>query len=84
MNSAVTYPALPLPLPQAWRTLGALCVGFFMILLDQTIVAVAMPTLQDELGAGYSQVIWVNSVYLLFFAVPLLVTGRMGDRWGAA
>ncbi|HIW95240.1 MAG TPA: MFS transporter [Candidatus Corynebacterium gallistercoris] len=53
-----------------------------MILLDQTIVAVAMPALQSELHASYSQVLWVNSVYLLFFAVPLLVTGRMGDRWG--
>ena len=37
------YPALPLPLPQAWRALVALCIGFFMILLDQTIVAVATP-----------------------------------------
>ena len=53
-----------------------------MILLDQTIVAVAMPDVQADLNASYGQIIWINSVYLLFFAVPLLVTGRMGDRWG--
>lgn len=81
-TEGTNYPALPLPLGDAWRALLALCIGFFMILLDQTIVAVAMPDLQTDLGASYGQVIWINSVYLLFFAVPLLVTGRMGDRWG--
>ena len=53
-----------------------------MILLDQTIVAVATPDLQTELGASLNQVVWVTSIYLLFFAVPLLVTGRLGDRYG--
>ncbi|WP_297008876.1 MFS transporter, partial [uncultured Corynebacterium sp.] len=76
------YPALPLPEPQAWKALIALCTGFFMILLDQTIVAVATPDFQEHLGADYNQVIWVTSVYLLTFAVPLLVTGRLGDRFG--
>ncbi|MCQ9343603.1 DHA2 family efflux MFS transporter permease subunit [Corynebacterium kozikiae] len=73
--------ALPLPEKQAWPALFALCIGFFMILLDQTIVAVATPVLQEELGASYNQIIWVNSAYLLTFAVPLLVTGRLGDRY---
>ncbi|WP_300610837.1 MFS transporter [Corynebacterium sp.] len=76
------YPELPLESRGAWRSLIALCVGFFMILLDQTIVAVATPDLQDQLNASYNQVIWVTSIYLLFFAVPLLVTGRLGDRYG--
>ncbi|MDO4632051.1 MAG: MDR family MFS transporter [Corynebacterium sp.] len=67
---------------QAWRALTALCVGFFMILLDQTIVAVATPNLLTELHADLNQVVWVTSIYLLFFAVPLLVTGRLGDRYG--
>ena len=71
-----------LPLPQAWRCVIALCIGFFMILLDQTIVTVATPAIQDDLGADYGQVVWITSVYLLAFAVPLLVTGRLGDRWG--
>lgn len=76
------YPQLPLPEPAAWKALLALCTGFFMILLDQTIVAVATPDFQEHLGADYNQVIWVTSVYLLTFAVPLLVTGRLGDRFG--
>jgi hypothetical protein len=53
-----------------------------MILLDQTIVAVATPQFQQELSASLNEVVWVSSIYLLFFAVPLLVTGRLGDRYG--
>lgn len=73
---------MPLAPREAWPALIALCTGFFMILLDQTIVAVATPELQSALDADYNQIIWVTSVYLLAFAVPLLVTGRLGDRYG--
>lgn len=52
------------------------------MLLDQTIVAVATPHLQHDLDASYNEVIWVTSIYLLTFAVPLLVTGRLGDVLG--
>lgn len=71
-----------IPEKDAWRALIALCIGFFMILLDQTIVAVATPDIQVALGANYAGVLWVTSVYLLTFAVPLLVTGRLGDQIG--
>lgn len=74
--------SLVLPAPQAWRALIALCIGFFMILLDQTIVAVATPAFQQELGASMNQVVWVTSIYLLFVLVPMLFTGRLGDRFG--
>ncbi len=65
-----------------WSVLPPLCLGFFMIMLDTTIVNIAVPTLVRELGASLTAVGWVNSAYLLTFAVLLLVTGRLGDRFG--
>lgn len=65
-----------------WNALWAMMVGFFMILVDATIVAVANPTIMDQLGADYDGVIWVTSAYLLAYAVPLLVAGRLGDVYG--
>ncbi len=67
-----------------WPGLWALVVGFFMILVDSTIVNVANPAIMAGLGLGsnYSAVVWVTSAYLLAYAVPLLVTGRLGDRFG--
>lgn len=65
-----------------WRALWALIIGFFMILIDTTIVTVANPSIQSALGVDTNAVIWVTSAYLLAYAVPLLITGRLGDRFG--
>ena len=53
------------PVVDPWRALWAMMVGFFMILVDATIVAVANPSIMDKLGADYDAVIWVTSAYLL-------------------
>ena len=65
-----------------WKALGALCVGLFITLMDQSLVAIALPQITEDLDASVNQAVWVSAVYLLTFAVPLLVTGRLGDRFG--
>lgn len=65
-----------------WPALWALVIGFFMILVDTTIVSVATPTIIAALDADVSEALWVSSAYLLAYAVPLLITGRLGDRYG--
>lgn len=72
----------PVPERHAWKALAALCVGLFMTLLDQSLVAVALPQLREDLETGINEVVWVSAVYLLAFAAPLLITGRLGDRYG--
>ncbi len=65
-----------------WTAMWALCACFFMIMLDSTIVTVAIPAMLSGLRANLNEVVWVNSVYLLANTVPLLLTGRLGDRYG--
>jgi len=65
-----------------WTAMWALCACFFMIMLDSTIVTVAIPAMLTGLDANLNEVVWVNSVYLLANTVPLLLTGRLGDRFG--
>lgn len=65
-----------------WLAVIVLLVASFMDLLDTTIVNVALPSIQKDLDASSSQLIWIVSGYVLSFAVLLITSGRLGDRYG--
>ena len=65
-----------------WLALVVLCMGFFMILLDTTIVNIAIPSIIDGLGATLDSILWVLNSYILVYAVLLITASRMGDRFG--
>jgi EmrB/QacA subfamily drug resistance transporter len=65
-----------------WIALYVLCVGMLMIVLDVTIVNVALPSIQDDLGFSQSSLAWVVNAYLIAFGGLLLLAGRLGDLVG--
>jgi len=65
-----------------WLVLAVLCVSVFLIVVDNTIVNVALPTLARELGADTSELQWIVDAYTLVFAGLLLAAGSLGDRFG--
>ncbi|HYC82720.1 MAG TPA: MFS transporter, partial [Solirubrobacterales bacterium] len=65
-----------------WTALVVLCVGMLMIVLDATIVNVALPSIQDDLGFSQSSLAWVVNAYLIAFGGLLLLAGRLGDLVG--
>lgn len=71
-----------LPMDKKWWTLLAVCTGTFMLLLDVTIVVVALPAIQISLRASFSDVQWVIDAYALTLASLLLTTGVLADRYG--
>jgi EmrB/QacA subfamily drug resistance transporter len=62
-----------------WIALVILCTGFLMIVLDATVVNVALPSIQDDLGFSASSLAWVVNAYLIAFGGLLLLAGRLGD-----
>jgi EmrB/QacA subfamily drug resistance transporter len=65
-----------------WIALYVLCTGMLMIVLDITVVNVALPTIQDDLGFSQSSLAWVVNAYLIAFGGLLLLAGRFGDILG--
>ena len=65
-----------------WAVLSVLCLGLFMILLDGTIVNVAIPKIMTALNTDLAGVEWVMNGYVLIFAVTLVTLGRLGDLYG--
>jgi MFS family permease len=65
-----------------WLVLLVLTTGFFMILLDTTIVNVAIPAMSAGLNTTLDQVLWILNAYILVYAVLLITAGRLGDLFG--
>src|SRR5437879_8195667 len=65
-----------------WLALMVLCLGSFMIVLDTTIVNVALPSIRADLGFTETSLAWVVNAYMLFFGGFLLLGGRLGDLYG--
>jgi EmrB/QacA subfamily drug resistance transporter len=65
-----------------WFTLAAVSFGLFMIMLDNTVVNVALPSIQRDLGIGLSELEWIVAGYALTFAALMLIGGKMADAYG--
>jgi EmrB/QacA subfamily drug resistance transporter len=70
------------PDSRRWPALIVLCVGMLMIVLDVTVVNVALPSIQSDLGFSQSDLAWVVNAYLISFGGLLLLAGRLGDLFG--
>src|SRR6478752_8399209 len=70
------------PPDRRWWTLGAVCVATFMLLLDITIVNVALPSIADSLHSSFTDLQWVIDAYALSLAALLLTWGSTSDRVG--
>lgn len=82
---AVPEPVVPGPKGMRghpWFTLFSVAIGVMMVALDGTIVAIANPAIQKDLGASLADVQWITNGYLLALAVALITAGKLGDRFG--
>src|SRR5437879_13921687 len=70
------------PENRKWWTLAAGAIGLFMIMLDNTVVNVALPSIRKDLGIGISELEWVVNAYALTFGVLLLSGGKLADMLG--
>ncbi len=66
----------------SWLALYVVCVGVLMIVLDQSIVNIALPSIRDDLGFSQASLAWVVNAYLLTYGGFLLLCGRLGDLRG--
>jgi EmrB/QacA subfamily drug resistance transporter len=70
------------PETRKWFTLAAVAFGLFMIMLDNTVVNVALPSIQRDLGVGLSELEWIVTGYALTFAALMLIGGKVADAYG--
>ena len=81
-SAASAEAAAAKPTRNPWVILAVLCLGLFMILLDGTIVNIAIPHIQGYFNTSFGNIEWVMNAYILAFAVLLVTFGRFGDLWG--
>src|SRR4051812_24682096 len=83
-GTTVTLAPAPAAAPRdrRWAALYVLCAGMLMIVLDATVVNVALPSMQSDLGFSSAGLAWVVNAYLIAFAGLLLLAGRLGDLLG--
>src|SRR5918994_5102810 len=77
MRASITNPET-----RKWWTLAAVAFGLFMIMLDNTVVNVALPAIQRDLGADLSSLEWIVTGYALTFAALMLIGGKLADAYG--
>jgi EmrB/QacA subfamily drug resistance transporter len=77
MRASITNPET-----RKWWTLAAVAFGLFMIMLDNTVVNVALPSIQEDLGVGLSELEWIVTGYALSFAALMLTGGKVADMVG--
>src|ERR1035441_4739350 len=74
-------PAISNPIRRGW-TLAIVSIGLFMVVLDNLVVSVALPTIHRDLGASIQSLEWTVNAYVLAYAVLLLTGAALGDRFG--
>lgn len=67
---------------QRWWTLLVIAISVLIVVLDSTIVNIALPTLQREMNTTISELQWIINAYIMVFGSLMLTTGALGDRWG--
>src|SRR5215218_8377110 len=65
-----------------WWTLAGACAGLFLLMLDSTVVALALPSIRHDVGASSTGLQWVMNGYLLTIAALVVTAGRLGDIFG--
>ncbi len=78
ITAARTYPSLK----AAWMPLAALCLAFFVEMVDNTLLSIALPTIGRDLGGGTTSLQWITGAYSLTFGGLLLTAGSIADRFG--
>lgn len=74
--------ATPMPYAKRWAALAVLCTAQFMVIMDTSIIGVALPAIQKDLGYTASSLQWIFNAYVILFGGLLLLGGKLSDIYG--